>query len=217
MPWPTAVSDLRTQLSDNIQDRFNSEKRCFGPVNGTNVLFRSFEFRRVTNFTTAVFPMGVYVDEVLLPASGIATDDPTTGYFQLVTPPQNGSVVEATYYLQWFLDSELQFFLTTAAQWFDGGSDYTVYSGGMIPCLIKYACAEAYLKMAQKWRTWMSEMYRVEDQPKKPGFGPVDSFIKMAQDFRTEAEAARKEFYTRQDRNLQPLFGINLGNVKPMP
>ncbi len=217
--WNTAVTDLRTQLSDGDTDRYSSKKRCFGEVNGTNPSFRTFEFRRITNFTSATFPQGVYIDGTVVPATGILADYPSSGEFTLGSGhiPVNGQVVEASYYSQWFTDAELTSFLQVASNWLLSSSDYTVLPQGLWPCALKYAAAEAYLKMAVRWKTFLSEMYRVEDEPKKQGTGPADSYIKMAEAFRKEAKDARDEFYTRQGRNLQPLFGSMLGNIRPMP
>lgn len=217
MAWTTAVSDLRTLLSDGATDRYNSRKKCFGEVNGTNNTFRTFEFRRVTDFTTATAPLGVYINGTRLPASGISTDYLATGEFVIGASgsiPVDGDVVEASYFNQWFLDSELEDFLRTASNWLNSNADYTTIVNGLQPCALKYAAAEGYLKMAQRWRTWLSEMYRVEDEPKTQGSGPVESFINMAEKFREQALKCRDEFYTRQGRNLQPLFGSVLGNVR---
>lgn len=219
--WLTAVADLRNFLSDNPDDRYNSRKKCFGLVDGENLNFRTFEFRRVTNFTTAVPPMGIYVDNTLLDVSQIAVDYTDTGEFTLNAgtggAPQEGSVVEASYYSQWFLDDELNTFLRLATNWALSGNDATQLPNGLIPVVLKYSAAQAYTKMAQRWRTFASEMYRVEDEPKKPGTGPVESFIKMAEDFTKQAEDERKLYYSRQDRNESPLFGMVVGNVRPMP
>lgn len=220
MTWTSAVLDLRTLLSDGQEDRYNSRKQCFGTVNGTNLTFRTFEFRRITDFTNAAAPLGVYIDNERVDPSNILVDYLNTGEFTFAATgslPIDGQAVTASYYSQWFLDSELSSFLTIATNWLNGGSDYLLTPSGLVPASLKYAAAEAYLKMAQRWRTWQSEMYRVEDAPQKPGTGPVDSFVKMAKEFRDEAEKSRKEFYTRQDRNQQPLFGSVIGNVRPMP
>ncbi len=219
MTWTTAVADLRTQLSDGPTDRYSSRKRCFGEVNGTNATFRTFEFRRITDFTGAAFPLGVFIDGTVVPATGFAADYPGTGEFTFVTGhiPVNGQNVEASYYNQWFLDSELQGFLQVAANWLGSSTDYTLIPNGLQPSALKYAQAEAYLKMAVRWRTFLSEQYRVEDEPKKPGTGPADSYVKMSVAFRKEATEARDEFYTRQGRNLQPLYGSMLGNIRPLP
>jgi hypothetical protein len=219
MSWTTAVEDLRTLLSDGSNDRYNSRKRCFGEVNGVNATFRTFEFRRITDFTLAAPPFGVYINGQRLDATDITTDYLQTGEF-VIGPtgsiPIDGDVVEASYYNQWFLDSELESFLKMAANWMIGNDNVETIVNGLRPCALKYAASEAYLKMAQRWRTWLSEMYRVEDEPKKPGNGPIDSFINMSEKFREEANKCREEFYTRQGRNLQPLSGSVLGNVKKL-
>lgn len=219
MPWSTAVTDLRTLLSDGPTDRYNSRKRCFGEINGTNNLFRTFEFRRITDFTQAVLPLGVYINGSAVPATGISADYPNTGEFVLSTGhiPIDGDIVEASYYNQWFLDSELTDFLNTASNWLQSSIDYTVLPNGLWPAALKYAASEAYLKMAIRWRTFLSEMYKVEDEPKKPGTGPSEEYTRMAEIFREEALKSRDDYYTRQGRNLQPLFGSVLGNVRPMP
>lgn len=218
--WITAVFDLRTLLSDGPEDRYNSRKRCFGEVNGTNNTFRTFEFRRITDFTTATTPLGVYINGTRLSESDISTDYLNTGEFVIGASgsiPVDGDVVEASYFNQWFLDSELQGFLKVASNWLTSSDDYTQIVGGLTPSALKYAASEAYLKLAIRWRTFLSEQYRVEDEPKKPGTGPADEFIKMADTFREEALKSRDEFYTRQGQALQPLFGSVLGNVRRMP
>lgn len=218
--WITAVFDLRTLLSDGPEDRYNSRKRCFGEVNGTNNTFRTFEFRRITDFTTATTPLGVYINGTRLSESDISTDYLNTGEFVIGASgsiPVDGDVVEASYFNQWFLDSELQDFLKVASNWLTSSDDYTQIVGGLTPSALKYAASEAYLKLAIRWRTFLSEQYRVEDEPKKPGTGPADEFIKMANTFRQEALKSRDEFYTRQGQALQPLFGSVLGNVRRMP
>ena len=221
MPWNTAVNDLRTLLSDGPTDKYSFRKKCFGEVNGTNLMFKTFEFRRITNFTTSVLPLGVYVDGIIVPASGLASDYPDTGEFFFASAtgsiPQNGSVVEASYYIQWFLDSELTDFLGVASNWLINTVDFTQVIQGLQPSALKYAAAEAYLKMSMKWKIFYSEMYKVEDEPKKPGFGPSDAYYKMSEVFREEALKSRDEYYTRQGRSLQPLFGSVLGNIRPMP
>jgi hypothetical protein len=219
MSWSTAVSDLRTLLSDGPTDRYSSRKRCFGEINGTNQTFKTFEFRRITDFTTASAPQGVYVSGTLVPASGIQADYVSTGEFTFTTSyiPVDGQLVEASYYSQWFLDNELQTFLATASNWLISNSDWTVIAPGLWPCALKYAAAEAYLKMSIRWRTFLSEMYRVEDEPHKPGMAPADDYAKMSETFREQALKARDEFYTRQGRSLQPLFSSVIGNAPKMP
>ena len=217
MSWTTAIVDLRTLLSDQGDDRYHYRKRCFGLVNGTNRQFKTFEFRRVTDFTTATLPLGVYKNGILLAVNKISSDYPGTGDFVLATAPIDGDEIEASYYTQWFLDAELDTFLKDAALWLLSTNDYTLISGGLISAAKKYAAAEAYLKMAQRWRTYASEAFKVEDAPKGEADAKTDSFTAMSKTFREEALKARDEYYTRQGRPLQPLYGTVLGNVRPMP
>lgn len=216
MSWTTGVSDLRTILSDGPTDRYNFRKRCFGEVNGTNARFKTFEFRRITNFTLT---QGVYVDGVLQPTVNISSDSPDTGEFIFVSGsiPVDGDIVEASYYTQWFIDSELTSFLGYAAQWLLSTTDFTTVPDGLQPCALHYASSEAYKKMAQKWRILQSDMFKVEDAPEEQASGRVDSFIKMAEFYREEALKLRNEFYKRQGRSLQPLFGSISGRVRQFP
>lgn len=217
MAWTTAISDLRIQLSDGATDRYHFRKRCFGEVNGINKRFKTFEFRRVTNFTIT---SGIYVNDCLLPPNKIAFDNVATGEFILTYAPaaSTGGLVEASYYTQWFLDSELDSLLQIASLWLISSTIYANTPGGLIPSVLKYACAEAYLKMAIRWRTYESSTYKVEDAPRDEVAAKVEDFTKMAEVFRAEALAARTEYYqNRQGRALQPLSSSVLGNVQNMP
>lgn len=214
MPWLTAIPDLRIELSDGETDRYHFRKQVFGELNGTNTLFKTFEFRRITNFTTT---LGVFLNGYLLPVSGVSSDQLSTGVFTLITPPVDGDSLEASYYTQWFIDSELEEFLIGASRWLLSTDDYTVVPGGLIPAALSYAKSRAYTKMAQRWRNYYSEMYKVEDAPQEKASGNVDSFIKMAEYFKKEATESRDEYYKRQGQALQPLFATISGSVRNMP
>lgn len=219
MTWTTSVNDLRTLLSDGPEDRYNFRKRCFGEVNGVNLQYKTFEFRRITDFTSAAPPQGVYINGVLLDITDITADYVRSGEFTLSASvaATGGDIVEASYYSQWFLDSELSEFLTTASNWLSSQVDVSLTPNGLWPAALKYAASEAYLKLAIRWRTFLSEGYKVEDESKKPGTGPADGYVKMSEAFRKQATDSRDEFYKRQGRSLQPLFGSVLGNVRPLP
>jgi hypothetical protein len=212
MSWATPTADLRTLLSDGATDRYRYRKRVFGELNGTNVMFKTFEFRRVTDFTTAATPLGVYLNGVRLLPAAIASDYPNTGEFTLVTAPIDGDVIECSYYVQWFLDSELTDFVVKATNWLGLGSIPANVPDGLIPAAMKFASAEAYLKMAMRWREHLSDTYRVEDSPKE-GTTVGDEYIKMSELFRKEATQNRDEYYRRQGQPLQPLWGVVVGNV----
>jgi hypothetical protein len=69
--------------------------------------------------------------------------------------------------------------------------------------------------MAQRWRTYMSQEYKVEDAPKDSPTYNTNDFKNMAKDFRAEALASRTEYFsTRQGRALAPLFGSVGGRIR---
>lgn len=214
MSWGTAVADMRLKLSDGPQDKLRAYKRVFGQIDGTNRVFKTFEFRRVTDFTTATAPLGVYKNQVRLTAADISSDDLTTGYLTLAVAPQSTDVIEATYYLQFFYDAELTGFLRLSANWLGLGDDPTVIGEGLRPAALQYACGEAYQKLAMRFAEHLSETYRLEDAPDAERFRLVDEYKRMAEDCRKEAQNLRDQFYTRQGQSLQPLFGTNLGRVR---
>lgn len=215
MSWLTGIPDFRVHMSDGATDKVFWRQRCFGETNGTNTRFKTFEFRRITNFTV---DQGIFVNGVpLVPPVDIASDNPITGDFILAAPPADGSIVEASYYIQWFLDPEIETFLQKASQWLLSTTNYINMPPGLIPSALEFAAFLGYTKMAERWRNFMSSSYRVEDAPRDDASGKVDSFMKAAEDKRKLALAMRDEFYTRQGQALQPLFGQALGNVRQMP
>ncbi len=221
MAWTTAVTDLRNLLSDNPNDRLRFRQRCFGEVNGVNRNFKTFEFRRVTDFTDAEFPLGVFINGEILSSSDISFDSPQTGIFTIGSAsgdaPVDGELVEASFYVQWFLDAELDQFLQDAGNWAVSSSDYTALGGGLISAALDYAAHRAYQKMAQRWRDFISNTFKVEDQPRESGTSPTDEFVKLSESFLKSAEEKRKSFYSRQDRNEQPLFANVVGTVRNLP
>lgn len=215
MSWTTAISDLRTKLSDNSKDRLRAYKRVFGDINGTNTVFKTFEFRRITNFTVAANYLGVYKNGVRLnPSTDITDDDLETGYFVLARAPVAGDVIECTYYSQYFIDSELISFLRLATNFIAGGDDYTQVIGGLQTAVLAYAAAEAYQKLALRFADTFSDTYKMQDLPDGEREKVIISFKKSSEDARAEAKKLRDDYYeNRQGQALAPLWGNNLGNV----
>lgn len=212
MAWLNAVAELRTALSDGATDRIRYRKRVFGDRNSVNVAFKTFEYRRLTNFTTAVAPMGVYLNGVLVPVS---SDDLTiTGEFNLATAPGPTDLIEATYYFQWFVDSELDSFLLQAVRWLGLGEDYNSVADGLKPAALRYAMFEAYSKLALRYAERISEIYRLEDAPDPKELAVVGEYQKSADMYLKQAETMRKGYYTRQDQPLAPLYGVIRGRAK---
>jgi len=212
--WATAIADMRLKLSDNPNDKLRAYKRVFGQIDGTNTVFKTFEFRRITDFTLGAVPLGIYKNQVRLNTSDIASDDVTTGYFTLAAAPSGSDVIEATYYVQFFYDAELDGFLRLASNWLGLGNDYTNIAEGLRPAALQYACGEAYQKLAMRFAEHLSETYRLEDAPDANRFKLVDEYKRMGEDCRKEGENLRNQFYTRQGQSLQPLFGVNAGRVR---
>lgn len=217
MSWTTAQDDLRIRLSDGPTDKLRAFKRVIGRIDGVNTRFKTFEFRRVTDFTTATLPRAVYLNEVPIAIGSIASDDLGTGYFTLSAPPVDGSVLEATYFIQWFNTSETEMFLRISSNWLGFGDIYANLEEGLRPAALNYACGEAYQKLALRWSEHLSETYRLEDAQDPKNMTLVDAYIKSAQAYKKDAATMRDDFYKRQGRSLAPLFRSLPGTVRDVP
>lgn len=214
MAWATALDDLRLKLSDTPLDKLRAFKRVLGQIDGSNKVFKTFEYRRVTDFTAAPAPLGVYLNQVRISSAAVASDDLQTGFFTLVTAPAPGDVLECTYYIQFFFDQNLSDFLRLSAQWLGLGTDPNNIPAGLQPAALQYSAAEAYQKLAMRFSEHLSETYRLEDTPDNDRFKLVDEYKRMAEDCLKSAHTLRDEYYTRQGQSLQPLFGVNRGRVR---
>jgi hypothetical protein len=217
MNWTNAVTQLRKRLADNDTDKLSWRKMVFGQVNGTNTIFKTYEWRRVTDFTTAPSDstLGVYVNDIKV---AVTDDDLSVGQFTLENAPVEGDTINATYYNQWFIDNELESFLITACQWLGLGEDYTKIPDGLRPGALKYACAEAYQQLALRWRQ-MGEMYRVEDLPRQGIQDMINEYSEAAKAMFEDAFKTRDDFYDgRQGQAKQPLFATVIGAApNPQP
>lgn len=205
MAWTSAVSDLRARLSDGDTDKYNWRKTVFGAVDGANVRFKTFEFRRVTDFS-AVSPTpatGVYVDgtlQVIAPGN----DFPESGEFILTTAPNQGQAIEASYYSQWFKTDELTVFLVDAANWCGYSGSFDALPGGLQSAALDYCMSLAYQKLALKFAKYYSEMYRVEDSQSEERDRLVAAYETASEKSFETAEKKRKSYYTRADMNEAP-------------
>lgn len=209
------------ELSDGPLDRLRHRKQVFGVTDGVNRIFKTFEYRRYSNFTTAVPPLGVWVTPKTTGIPALATisaDDPSiTGEFTLSVAPADGDLVVATYYNQWFIDTELQLFLKNAARWIGMGVDYANIPDGLIPAALEYACSDAYKKLALKYAERISEIYRLEDAPDPKVFEIVKGYREAADGLLKNAGTLRKQYYGRQDQAEAPLYGAISGRVRDVP
>jgi hypothetical protein len=212
MAWADPIGDLRIKLSDGATDRLRAYKKVFGNQNGANKVFKTFEYRRVTDFTTAISPLGVYKNGSI---QVVSSDDLATGYFTLQSAPSETDELVATYYMQYFLDSELNSFLRLATNFLAYGDDPTSIPGGLQNGALEFAAAEAYQKLAMRFADKMSDVYRLEDLPDKEREAMVMAFREASEKARAESVKIRNDFYdNRQGQALAPLFGSIRGNVR---
>lgn len=216
MSWTTAASDLRTSLSDNATDKLRYRKQVFGEANDTNTSFKTFEFRRITDFKTAAAPLGVYKAGVLLATSAISIDFVETGDFDLTAAPTEGQKVEASYYVQWFNDAEINQFLRISCNWLALGDTFSNIPEGLRPAALKYASAEAYQKLALRWAENLSEGFLLEDAKDDKRMSIVDAYMKAATAYRKEATSIRDDFYSRSGTQLSPTSSSLYGIIPPI-
>lgn len=212
--WADPKSDLRIELSDGPADRLCSEKKVFGNPDGTNTQFKTYEFRRVTDFTSAAVPLGVYVNDVPLGPSGVTSDDVSTGYFVLTAAPAAGAIVTATYYAQLFLDLELDSFLRLGSDYLGLNDDYTTCVEGLRPAILQYGVSRAYLKLRARFLDPQSATYRLEDMPDERRKQILADFQAAADGALKSCNTLRDQYYTRQGQALAPITGINAGRVR---
>lgn len=223
MGWPdtaTAILALRNLIFDGPTDKRAINKKVFGVMDGVNTTFTTFENRRLGSFQTPAFPLGVYVNGVVVPGNKVTQDDTGSGVFQLDPSvlPTNRQALTASYYYHWFLDSDISQFLQDASNWLGLGTTYINVPGGLNAAVLRFAAQEAYEKAAMKYSTRASEVFQLEDAPNEDILKAIAAFKSMAGDFMSKAETMRNDFYTRQGQSGAPNFAFALGRVcDPVP
>jgi hypothetical protein len=218
MTWTSPISDLRTLLSDGPTDKLRAFKTVFGVQNGTNTTFKTFEFRRITDFSSSgtAFPLGVCVNGVLYPAASVTVDDPETGFFSLAAAPSATYQLLATYYTQWFLDAELDQFLVEASNWLGSDSVYANTVDGLKTAALKYAAHTAYQKLSLKYAENITDTYRTQDSPDESKNPVVDAYQKAATQSLKEAYQARDDYYKRKGQAFAP-NSVSIGGTVYSP
>jgi len=212
---PTAILALRSLIFDGPTDKIASNKDLVGIKDGVNLTFKTFEYRRTLSFTlNNPFPVGIYQNGTLVSYTNIVQDDTASGTFMLSTgAPQPRDIWVATYYYQWFLDSELDSFLQNASNWLGLGSTYINIPDGLNPALMDYAARESYRMAAMKTSVRLSQTYKMEDAPTEDIRNTISVWTGMAKDFLDSAQEQRKSYYSRQDQFEAPLFALGVGRV----
>jgi len=206
--WPdiaTAVSELRTYLSDGPVDRPVKQKGLIGLVDGTNTEFFVFEERVV---------VGTLVVTVDFTPVAAVLSDAVLGLVTLPTPPQNGSKVRARYYYQYFLDAELRESLQHASGQVLSTEDVTQIGIGLKDPVLAYAGYFAYTKQAIRWAQRASEKFLLQEDPlQQETMNRTNVFRQLAKGFMDDSRIMRDDFYKRQSRQLAPAAGVTKLNI----
>lgn len=213
MSWTTAVADVRTLLSDGATDKFRWRKKILGQADGTNKVFKTFEMRRISTLVSASgAPLGVFVNDVL---ATVDSEDLESGEFTIHTAPVDGDSIRASYYVQWFDDSEIQQFLVTATEWITGVDDYTQIPQGLWPAAKTYSGAQAYQKLVLRFAQNIAETYQLFDAPDQKRFDPIKTYSEIADKMFKLAFELRDDVYkNRKGQALAPIARTIRGRVR---
>jgi len=209
MSWTTALTELRDLIADNSTDKPRYRKALIGTIDGSNKVYKTFEKRRLTNFTSPPTGAGVFVDNV---AVTVTSDNTTLGEVTLTAAPAINSTVQGTYYIQWFQDSELTNFLTQASQWL-GFDAYANIPAGLRPSAKHFAAQEGYYRLSLWWAERLSEVYRLEDAPSDRANDPAAFYKSLAEDAQKKAQSLRNSYYEGKGQELQARSTSIAGNV----
>lgn len=218
MAWldqATAISSLRQMIYDGPTDKICANKKVLGVTDGINSIFKTFEFRRITDFSEAEFPLGIFLKGVAIDTGLVVQDDLASGIFQLSGDaiPTNRDSLTASYYYQWFVDAELTTFMQNATTWLGFSSNFQNIPDGLNAAALRFAAKESYSAAAMKYSSRMAEVYQLEDSPVEDINKSVQAMQSMADNFMDEATRLRDDYYTRQGQSLAPNFSFSLGRV----
>ena len=215
MSWTTAVSDVRVLISDGPTDKLRYRKEVFGNLDSSNTVFKTFEIRRITTLVGAAAPVGVYKNGVL---QTVSSEDLESGEFTLASPPAAGDILRATYYVQWFNDSEVQQFLTSASEWISGADDWTMLANALWPAAKTYAAATAFQKLVSRFSQNLAEQYQLYDAPDQKRFDPTVAWGKESERLFKLAFELRDDVYKdRQGRAKAPIAKSIRGRTRDVP
>lgn len=214
--WSDPLGDLRKILSDGPTDKLRYRKKVLGLQDSVSTVFKTLEFRRLTDFTLSVPATpaeGVFVNNKRVTA--VSDDQAASGEFVLSSAPSDGDKLRASYYIQWFTDAELTDFLTIATGFLGFGSDFTQIDISFAPATLKYAAGEGHQKLSSFWAQNISEAFMLEDAPDQKTFNPVKIWQSLADACKKDALQLRDDVYkNRKGQALAPIFGTISGHVR---
>jgi hypothetical protein len=214
--WANPILDIRKILSDGPTDKLRYRKQVMNMPDGTNLVFKTFEMRRVSALAGADgSPIGVFVNGTL---ATVDSEDLTSGEFKLHTAPTEGQSILATYYVQWFTDAELTEFLIQAAEWIGVADSYATLTEDLRPAAKEFAASVAYQKLAAKFAENLAETYQTFDAPDQKRFDPVSAYMKMSDSKMKRAVQLRDDVYTgRKGQAGAPRSATISGRVRDVP
>lgn len=214
MEWdlPTSINDCRITISDGPTDKLRYRKQVIGQVDGVNLIYKTFEMRRVSPFVGATQPIGIYVNDAPV---AVTSEDLASGEVYLTVPPNEGDRVRGTYYVQWYTDAEMTQFLVSAAEWILSIDDSTQITMDLRPAAKAYVAHQAYKKVALRFAENLAETYQLFDAPDGKRFDPVSAYNKMANDELKNAFELRDDVYKdRKGQAKAPRFGTISGRTR---
>ena len=214
MTWTTnaaAITDLRYQLSDGPTDKLADKKAVIGITNGDNVNFKTFDIRRLSSFVTITDIAAVYVNDE---AVTVVSENLESGDFVLDSAPDEGDRVTATYYHQWFNDTQLLTFLTRACEWVLSTDTIINTPLGLVGAVLNKASAIANRELVIRYARLYSAQYRMEDLPREDLKQTQEKYQSLSDMYEKVAKDDVDFYYTRQGRNKQPLFSNISGRVQ---
>lgn len=213
-PWTSAAvarADLRTFLNDGPQDRPVKGKQVFGPVDGTNRQFITWEDRLVAG--TLVVSVNL---TDLTPADYQEIDD-VMGIFTLTTAPAAQQIVRARYFFQYFLDAELDAALQMAAVELVEDDNIVAVPIGLKNAALNFAGSFGYQKQAIRWAQRMSQRFLLEEEPTNEDLqARPNHFLKIADGMYRQAVLMRDGYYMRHGRRNVPAVAVNKPRLRPL-
>ncbi|MBL0233237.1 MAG: hypothetical protein IPQ08_06190 [Chitinophagaceae bacterium] len=211
MPYTLALTELRQMLDDSPFNKKVSKKKLIGNIDGSNVRFISYDKRLYSD------TLQVFVGEESV---GFTLVDDVGGEIDLTEPPSGNVKVTASYYWQWWTDSELKNFLNKGAEMVGQSVTTTIDNAYLnIPSGLKTGSLLIASSLAARalisfivLRKHSSEFLLEQDGNSDSNYDATLKTLQLLADMNWKnGIEQRDDFYKRQGRRNSPAFGIKIG------
>ena len=213
-PWTSAAAaraSLRTFINDGPQDRAVKGKQVFGPVDGTNTQFITWEDRLVPG------TLVVSINLTDVPANQVTEVDDVMGIFTLAQAPAPQQFVRARYFFQYFLDSELDEAMRQAAIECVDTDDITQVPVTLYNSALNFGGHFGFQKQAIRWAQRMSQRFLLEEEPTNEDLqARPNHFLALAKEYYRQAVQMRDGSYMRKGRRNAPAWNVNKPRLRPI-